>query len=147
MDFGLAPRATDTSGAYTLHMDLEHTPRASNRADPGLFLRRAPSVRLQREELKMTMGGDASVLDWGMLVPRLVHETKVGIIEAMRWLDRPLSARELQGISGGAKSISNFEYHLRSLLEADCVALVSRKPVRGAHESHYFFSEAVRRSI
>ncbi len=92
------------------------------------------------------MSGGTSALDWHALVPRLVHETKVWIIEAMRWIDRPLSARELERISGGRKSISIFEYHLLSLVGAGGIRRVSRKPVRGAHESRYFFTEAVRRS-
>jgi DNA-binding transcriptional ArsR family regulator len=91
------------------------------------------------------MSGGASALDWGVLVPRLIHETKVWIVEAMRWIDRPLSARELERISGGRKSISTFEHHLLSLVKAGGVKRVSRQRIRGAHESHYFFTEAVRR--
>ncbi len=90
------------------------------------------------------MSGGACTLDWGVLVPRLVHENKVSIIEAMRWLERPLSARELQAICGGEKSISGVEYHLLSLVEADGIALVGRQRVRGARESHYFLTDAMR---
>ncbi len=89
------------------------------------------------------MSEGACALDWGVLVPRLVHETKVSIIEAMRWLERPLSARELQAICG-EKSISGVEYHLLSLVEAGGIALVGRRRVRGARESHYFLSGAMR---
>ncbi|HSS49939.1 MAG TPA: hypothetical protein VLX28_13465 [Thermoanaerobaculia bacterium] len=92
------------------------------------------------------MRGELSAPDWHALVPRLVHETKVWIIEAMRWIDRPLSARELERISGGCKSISIFDYHLLSLAKARVIERVSRTPVRGAHESRYFFTKAVRRS-
>jgi hypothetical protein len=90
------------------------------------------------------MSEGACTLDWGVLVPRLVHETKVSIIEAMRWLERPLSARELQAICGGEKSISGFEYHLLSLVEAHGIALVGRRRVRGARESHCFLTDAMR---
>jgi DNA-binding transcriptional ArsR family regulator len=90
------------------------------------------------------MSRGASTLDWGVLVPRLIHETKVSIIEAMQWLERPLSARELQAICGGEKSISTVEYHLLSLVEARGVAQVGRRRVRGARESRYFLTDAMR---
>jgi hypothetical protein len=92
------------------------------------------------------MSEGAGVLDWCALAPRLVHETKVWIIEAMHWIDRPLSARELEKISGGRKSIGNFDHHLLSLMKAGAIRRVSRTPVRGAHENHYFFTKAVRYS-
>jgi hypothetical protein len=73
------------------------------------------------------MSGGTGTLDWDVLVPRLVHETKVWILEAMRWLDRPLSARELQRLCAGAKSISGLEYHLLSLVEAQAIEVVERR--------------------
>ncbi len=91
------------------------------------------------------MSEGAGALDWCALVPRLVHETKVCVIEAMRWIDRPLSAREMEKISGGRKSIADFEHHFLSLVKAGGISRVSRTPVRGAHENRYFFTEAVSR--
>jgi hypothetical protein len=92
-----------------------------------------------------TMSGGASELDWSALVPHFVHETKVWVIEAMRWIDRPLSARELAKISDECKSISIFEHHLLSLVKAGGVNRVSRQRVRGTQENRYFFTGAVRR--
>lgn len=90
------------------------------------------------------MSEGAGALDWCALVPRLVHETKVWIMEALGWIDRPLSARELVKISGGRKSIGNFEHHLLCLMKAGAIKRVSRTPVRGAHENHYFLTKSVR---
>jgi hypothetical protein len=87
------------------------------------------------------MSEGAGALDWCALVPRLVHETKVWIIEAMRWIDEPLSARELEEISDRRRSIATFEHHLLSLVEAGGIRRISRTPVRGAHENHYFFTK------
>ena len=33
--------------------------------------------------------------NWGSLVPYLIHPVKVAIIEAMEWVEVPLSPREL----------------------------------------------------
>jgi len=92
------------------------------------------------------MSEGAGPLDWCVLVPRLVHETKVWIMEAMEWIDQPLSARELAKISGGRKHIGHFEHHLLCLVKAGAIRRVSRTPVRGAHENHYFLTKAVRYS-
>jgi hypothetical protein len=65
-----------------------------------------PARRLPPEGLREeTMREGTSALDWCVLVPRLVHETKVWIMEAMAWIDRPLSAQGLAKISGGRKRI------------------------------------------
>jgi DNA-binding transcriptional ArsR family regulator len=62
------------------------------------------------------MRGDEP-LDWGALVPRIVHPTKVCIIEALRWIDRPLSASDLERVFVGELSESTISYHLRTLAE------------------------------
>jgi hypothetical protein len=44
-----------------------------------------------------------------------VHPSKVLIIEAMQWIDRPMSASELGEVLDGALSSAVVSYHLRSL--------------------------------
>jgi hypothetical protein len=82
-------------------------------------------------------------LDWGALVPRLVHPTKVWVIEAMQWIDRPLSASELEMVFAGTKSVSALSYHVTSLAKAGVLKQVRRRQVRGAWESHYCFAMRV----
>lgn len=87
-------------------------------------------------------GGDA--LDWGALVARSVHPTRLWIIEAMLRIERPLSATELEGIFGGEKlGISSISYHLKVLVELGIVEEARERKVRGATERFYAFTDAV----
>ena len=90
------------------------------------------------------MSGDELALDWSALVPRLVHPTKVAVIEAMNWIGRPLSATELESSFGGALSQSILSYHVNSLAKAGALALIDKQRVRGAWENFYYFTEAIK---
>jgi hypothetical protein len=147
--FRFSPRTTQRlTQSRSGHMTSMNNETSTTQRRPAVGAprrRRMPASPLPPEGLREeAMSEGAGALDWCALVPRLVHETKVWIIEAMSWIDRPLSARELSRISGGCKSIADFEHHLLSLVKAGGVRRVSRTPVRGAHENHYFFTKAVR---
>lgn len=88
-------------------------------------------------------GGD--VLDWGALVSRSVHTTRLWIIEAMLWIDRPLSASELQRVFGGKLSVSAISYHVTTLAKFGIVNGLEREQVRGAWKTRYVFAPAVRK--
>lgn len=90
------------------------------------------------------MGGGKLALDWGALVPSFVHPTKVWIIEAMDWINRPLSATELEKVFGGKLSQSVLSYHVTSLAKAGVIRLVRREPVRGTWENRYFFTDRIK---
>jgi hypothetical protein len=139
------PKADQSRSGHMISMNNETSTTQRRPAVGSPRRRRMPASPLPPEGLREeAMSEGAGALDWCALVPRLVHETKVCIIEAMRWIDRPLSAREMERISGGCKSIADFEHHFLSLVKAGGISRVSRTPVRGAHENHYFFTEAVR---
>lgn len=92
-----------------------------------------------RTEMK---GGDA--LDWGALVARSVHPTRLWILEAMVRIERPLSATELVGVFGKKKlGISSISYHLKVLIELGILEEVRERKVRGATERFYAFTDAV----
>ena len=92
---------------------------------------------------KTTLVGDEYVLDWGALVPLVVHRTKVQIIEAMCWVNRPLSATELEQIFDETMSLSAISYHVVTLKKWKVLKQVRRRQVRGSMERFYFFREAV----
>jgi DNA-binding transcriptional ArsR family regulator len=75
--------------------------------------------------------------DWESLVPLLVHPVKVAIIEAMSWIDRPLSATDLDKILNGDIGVSLISYHLRKLAELGAIERVHQETVRGAVQSFY----------
>lgn len=82
-------------------------------------------------------------LDWGDLVPLIVHETKVAILEAMLWVDEPLSAVDVLEMYGGKpkhRYISSISYHLKSLdTDLSILSLYDEVQIRGAKKKNYYF--------
>jgi hypothetical protein len=89
------------------------------------------SQRIQLEELS-----DERV-DWDGLVTLLLHETQLHIIEAMRWIDRPVSASQLVQVFDGSTYLSTVAYHVRHLRKLGVVRQSWSRPVRGATERFY----------
>lgn len=83
-------------------------------------------------------------LDWGALLSRSVHPTRLWIIEAMRVIDRPLSASELEDVFEGKQSTSAISYHVTTLAKIGIVKQVEMQQVRGAWKRLYVFTSAVR---
>ena len=66
-----------------------------------------------------------------------LHPVKVAVLEALLWVDRPLSPREMDRIFGEEFGVSLVSYHVRGLAAAGIVEVVKRRPVRGAMETFY----------
>lgn len=75
--------------------------------------------------------------DWESLIPLLVHPVKITIIEAMEWLDMPLSATDLDRVLDGKIGVSLLSYHLRKLSELEVIQPVRKETVRGAVQTFY----------
>jgi hypothetical protein len=84
--------------------------------------------------------GSGRQFDWLSLVPRVVHPLKVAIIEALLWIDRPLSASDLAKIFGGEFSLGVVAYHLKELEKVGVTDVVGDRQVRGAQEKFHFFA-------
>jgi DNA-binding transcriptional ArsR family regulator len=82
--------------------------------------------------------------DWEALVPLLVHPAKVEIIEAMSWIEVPLSATDLDRILSGQLGVSLISYHLRKLAELKAIEKVRQESVRGAVQTFYALRTARR---
>jgi DNA-binding transcriptional ArsR family regulator len=80
--------------------------------------------------------------EWGSLVPRLVHPLKVAIIEALEWIEAPLSAKELDLVLDEEFGLSLVSYHLRKLAEVGAVEKVEQRAVRGALQTFYALAVA-----
>lgn len=76
-------------------------------------------------------------MDWGVLIPHLVHPTKVWIIEAMLWIDQPLSASELERVFDRTLSLSRIAYHVKSLAKGEMLRQVDKQQIRGAWKRMY----------
>jgi hypothetical protein len=73
---------------------------------------------------------------WSILVPKLLNPAQVIIIEAMMWVERPMSASELGQIAGGDPVLSTFSYHLRKLATLGVLEVVGKLKVRKSRSSN-----------
>lgn len=85
------------------------------------------------------LGGEP--FSWDALVPHIVHPLKVSIIEALRWIELPLSASDLSKVIEDSKyGLSHVSYHMVALAGAGAIEVVRTRPVRGSLEKFYFFT-------
>jgi len=93
-------------------------------------------------------GAKSEPVDWSVLIPYLVHPTKVIVIEAMLWIERPMSATELEKVSGGTPVLSAFSYHLKQLAEISVLEMVEKRKARkvrgGRKETFFYFARRQR---
>ena len=86
----------------------------------------------------MSKGGEP--LDWGDLVPLIVHKSKILILEAMLWIDEPLSAVDFEAMCDGEIGTSSLSYHLKSLdRDLSVLRLYDEEQIRGAWKRNYYF--------
>jgi hypothetical protein len=87
------------------------------------------------------VGGVGSVpFDWEALVPHGVHPTKVAVIEAMAYMDQPLSATQLLNLFDCDWSLSQVSYHVTALAKFGVLEKVGERKVRGTMENFYSFA-------
>jgi hypothetical protein len=78
---------------------------------------------------------------WDGLVPRVVHPLRVAIVEALWWVDLPLSATDFTKLIDDEEfGLSCIAYHVKRLAETGVIRVVRRRPVRGSVEKFYSFT-------
>lgn len=83
-------------------------------------------------------GTEAPEFDWPWLISRLIHPTKVAVLEALASLETPLSPSELASIFDCDDwYLSKVAYHVRKLEEDGALEEVDTRRVRGALEHFY----------
>ena len=83
-------------------------------------------------------GGEVPDGFWATLAALLLHSCQVQIIEAMRWVDQPLSASELVRVLGTGQRLSTIAYHVRRLDSLGALTPAGeRHPLRGSEEKLY----------
>ena len=90
-------------------------------------------------ELSRALGNPTepgTTVDWDGLLAHLLHPTQCQIIEAMHWIDRPVSASQLVEVLD-RKDLSAVSYHLRRLRILKIARLRSVRRIRGAKERFY----------
>jgi DNA-binding transcriptional ArsR family regulator len=88
----------------------------------------------------MTQVNSNGHFNWDSLVPFLIHPVKVAIIEAMEWVEVPVSPRELDRIFDEQFGLSLVSYHMRTLADVGVVEKVRQQSVRGALQTFYSLS-------
>lgn len=68
---------------------------------------------------------EAADFGWGALAAKVLHPIQIEIIEALRWVDLPLSAAELVQIFEGRRIGLRIERHLRRLAKIGAVELAA----------------------
>ena len=76
-------------------------------------------------------------MDWEALIGRLLHPTQLAVVEAMLWIDRPLSPAQLVRVFDGGVHLSSVAYHVSRLADLGVLEQTETRPVRGAVE-HFF---------
>jgi hypothetical protein len=78
--------------------------------------------------------------NWQALIACVLHPAKVAVIEALMWIDRPLSATQLEELfDGSSLYLGIITYHLKSLEAMGVLGIARSEAVRGATEKFYFF--------
>jgi len=79
-------------------------------------------------------------LDWDVLVPRTVHPIRVAAVEAMRWIDEPFSAVDLDRMHDDPPGVEATAYHMRVLaFDLLVMRLYDEETIRGARRKLYYF--------
>ena len=71
---------------------------------------------------------------WEQLALKLLHPTQLLIIEAIWWIEEPVSATLLQGVYEGRIGLSLLSYHCKRLEGLGVLEKVGEVPVRGVSE-------------
>jgi Ribonuclease R winged-helix domain len=95
----------------------------------------------QDQAPKLSSGSAARVppgFDWAPLVAKTVHPLKVAIVEALIWIDRPLSRAELADVLVDAGyDLEAIRYHANGLTELGALKVAHTRQVRGGVEPFY----------
>jgi hypothetical protein len=89
----------------------------------------------------MTQGDDNGHAEgsfWAALAARAIHPIQVEIIEAMRWIDRPLTATDLSRVLEEQRAGLRIDRRLRQLARLDAVALDDNGKARGPIVRHAY---------
>lgn len=90
-----------------------------------------------RETEVMSQKSEAPEFEWDALVLLVIHPMRVSIIEALRYMDHPLSASDLHRLFFGESTLSFIDYHIKELVKLKVLVQVRKRKVRGATEKFY----------
>ncbi len=74
---------------------------------------------------------------WGTIVAKVIHPIDVQIIEALRWIEQPLSAGDLAQLFNDGHSWAKIGRHLRRLAKLDAIEISEPITLRKAIDVRY----------
>jgi hypothetical protein len=82
-----------------------------------------------------------ALFNWADLVSHYVHPLKVAIIEALLWVEQPLSANDLARLFAVRHyPLGVVAYHVSDLAKRGVIEQVAERQARGARECFYFLA-------
>jgi hypothetical protein len=86
----------------------------------------------------MTMTGGGPLVDWAALAPHIVHPTRESIVEAIRRIDMPLSAPDLEGVFEDLElRLAYIAHHVRALVGEEVLIEFGERSVGASIEKLY----------
>jgi len=84
--------------------------------------------------------GDRLVERWEPFWPHFMPAVKTAIVEALAWVDEPMSAVQLhRSFDGELWSLNLVSHHLHSLAKLGLLEVTAEHRVRGATQTFFFF--------
>lgn len=80
--------------------------------------------------------------DWNALVPYVIHPLKVAIVEALVWIEQPLSAPDFRKLFNERFSTGVISYHLVELAKTGTLEMTKKQRGVGAPGKFYFLRPA-----
>jgi hypothetical protein len=74
---------------------------------------------------------------WPALIDYQVHPVKVAVVEALRWVGGPLSAREIWLLGIGEPVYGTVAYHVKALVDLGFLKQSALSPARRTVEKFY----------
>lgn len=91
----------------------------------------------------MVTEDDPLAARWESMWPHFLPAVKTAIVEALAWVDEPLSAVQLHRSFGGEVwSLNLISHHLHSLAKLGLLEVTDERRVRGATQIFFFFPDA-----
>jgi len=89
--------------------------------------------------------GDSPFPGWEAFIPQFVHPVKVAVVEALLWIEEPLSATQLAKLFSGKGERfpePNVRYHVRHLVTVGVLEVLPLHPFSdgGSKEKFVYFA-------
>lgn len=82
-------------------------------------------------------GAGDGLFRWDMLVSRVLHPIQLSMVEALIWIDLPISPSDLSQMYSGEFTNSHTGYHVKVLADYGIIELADTEQVRGVTRHLY----------